>query len=99
MPKVYWLRDSPTNLIVKKSCYFYAGFILEALLCGLAIFYHLLLFARNINSILFILIASGMISGSALMTAVPEPKDRTAFMGINSSIQQIAGVIAVYVQA
>ena len=40
-----------------------------------------------------------MISGSALMTAVPEPKDRTAFMGINSSIQQIAGVIAVYVQA
>ena len=35
-----------------------------------------------------------MISGSALMTAVPLPQDRGAFMGINSSIQQIAGGIA-----
>ncbi len=47
-----------------------------------------------INSILFIGITSRMISGSALMTAVPEPQDRGAFMGINSSIQQIAGGIA-----
>ncbi len=35
-----------------------------------------------------------MISGSALMTAVPKPQDRGAFMGINSSIQQISGGIA-----
>lgn len=47
-----------------------------------------------INSILFIGITSRMISGSALMTAVPLPQDRGAFMGINSSIQQIAGGIA-----
>lgn len=47
-----------------------------------------------INSILFIGITSRMISGSALMTAVPQPQDRGAFMGINSSIQQIAGGIA-----
>ncbi len=47
-----------------------------------------------INCILFIGITSRMISGSALMTAVPEAQDRGAFMGINSSIQQIAGGIA-----
>lgn len=47
-----------------------------------------------INSILFIGITSRMISGSALMTAVPQPQDRGAFMGINSSIQQIAGGVA-----
>jgi len=35
-----------------------------------------------------------MISSSALMTAIPEPQDRGAFMSINSSIQQIAGGIA-----
>jgi predicted MFS family arabinose efflux permease len=47
-----------------------------------------------INSILFIGITSRMISGSALMTAVPLPQDRGAFMGINSSIQQLSGGIA-----
>ncbi len=47
-----------------------------------------------INCILFIGITSRMISGSALMTAVPEMPHRGAFMGINSSIQQIAGGIA-----
>jgi predicted MFS family arabinose efflux permease len=47
-----------------------------------------------VNSILFAGISSRMISSSALMTAVPEPKDRGAFMGINSSIQQISGGIA-----
>jgi predicted MFS family arabinose efflux permease len=47
-----------------------------------------------INSILFAGISSRMISSSALMTAVPEPQDRGAFMGINSSIQQISGGIA-----
>ena len=37
-----------------------------------------------------------MISASALMTAVPEPQDRGAFMGINSSIQQISGGVAAF---
>jgi predicted MFS family arabinose efflux permease len=48
----------------------------------------------TLNVILFIGISSRMISGSALMTAVPEQKDRGAFMSINSSIQQISGGIA-----
>jgi predicted MFS family arabinose efflux permease len=47
-----------------------------------------------LNVLLFVGISSRMISSSALMTAVPEPQDRGAFMGINSSIQQISGGIA-----
>jgi predicted MFS family arabinose efflux permease len=46
------------------------------------------------NTILFIGITSRIISASALMTAVPEPQDRGAFMGVNASIQQISGGIA-----
>ena len=47
-----------------------------------------------LNVILFVGISSRMISSSALMTAVPEPQDRGAFMSINASVQQIAGGIA-----
>jgi len=47
-----------------------------------------------LNVILFVGISSRMISSSALMTAVPEPQDRGAFMSINASIQQISGGIA-----
>ena len=47
-----------------------------------------------LNVFLFVGITARMISASALMTAVPEPQDRGAFMGVNSSVQQIAGGIA-----
>ena len=47
-----------------------------------------------LNIILFVGITGRMISASALMTAIPEPKDRGTFMGINSSIQQISGGVA-----
>ena len=47
-----------------------------------------------LNVAMFIGISSRMISSSALMTAVPEPMDRGAFMSINSSVQQISGGIA-----
>jgi predicted MFS family arabinose efflux permease len=46
---------------------------------------------------LFVGITSRMITSSALMTAVPEPQDRGAFMSINASVQQIAGGIAAWV--
>jgi predicted MFS family arabinose efflux permease len=39
-------------------------------------------------------IMSRMIPSSALVTAIPEMRDRGAFMSINSSLQQIAGGIA-----
>lgn len=47
-----------------------------------------------LNVILFAGIAARMISSSALITGVPEARERGAFMGINSSIQQISGGIA-----
>lgn len=47
-----------------------------------------------LNVFLFVGITARMISASALMTAVPELQDRGAFMGVNSSVQQIAGGIA-----
>ncbi len=47
-----------------------------------------------LNVVLFVGIMSRMIPASALMSAIPEPQDRGAFMSINSSTQQIAGGIA-----
>ncbi len=47
-----------------------------------------------LNVVMFIGISSRMISASALMTAIPEGADRGAFMGVNSSVQQISGGIA-----
>lgn len=47
-----------------------------------------------LNILLFSGISSRMISASTLMTAVPDPKDRGAFMSVNSSIQQISGGVA-----
>ena len=47
-----------------------------------------------INVVLFAGIMARMIPASALMTAIPDPQDRGAFMGINSSIQQISGGVA-----
>jgi predicted MFS family arabinose efflux permease len=46
---------------------------------------------------MFVGITSRMISYSALVSEIPEPKDRGAFMSINGSIQQISGGIATYV--
>lgn len=45
----------------------------------------------TVNVLLFIGVSSRMISGSALITQLPELKDRGAFMGVNSSLQQISG--------
>lgn len=46
------------------------------------------------NVLLFLGITSRMISASALISAVPPPADRGAFMSVNSSIQQLAGGVA-----
>lgn len=47
-----------------------------------------------INVLMMFGIMSRMVPSSALTSAVPEGKDRGAFMSINASIQQIAGGIA-----
>ncbi len=47
-----------------------------------------------INAVLFIAITARMISASALTSAVPDLKDRGAFMAVNASLQQISGGVA-----
>jgi predicted MFS family arabinose efflux permease len=49
-----------------------------------------------INVLIFIGINARMISSGALMTAIPTPQDRGAFMSINASAAQVAGGIASY---
>ena len=44
-----------------------------------------------VNVLLFVAISARMIATSSLISAVPELKDRGAFMAINSSLQQFAG--------
>ena len=51
----------------------------------------------SINVVLFAGISSRMISAGALMTAIPAPQDRGAFMSVNASVQQIAGGVAAYI--
>jgi predicted MFS family arabinose efflux permease len=50
-----------------------------------------------ISIVMFAGVSSRMISSSALLTAVPEAKDRGAFMSVNSAVQQLAGGVATFV--
>jgi len=50
-----------------------------------------------VNTILWVGISSRMISSAALTSGVPDMKDRGAYMGINSAIQQVSGGIASFV--
>jgi predicted MFS family arabinose efflux permease len=68
------------------------GMIMVVIYCNLGVTPLWILIV--INSLLFVGISSRMISSSALFTAIPEPQDRGAFMGINSSIAQLAGGLA-----
>ncbi len=51
-------------------------------------------FVIALNSALFIPITARMISANALTSAIPEMKDRGAYMAISSSLQQLSGGIA-----
>jgi predicted MFS family arabinose efflux permease len=48
----------------------------------------------TINVLLYIGVTSRIISASALMSAVPEPANRGAFMSVNASVQQLSGGLA-----
>jgi predicted MFS family arabinose efflux permease len=50
-----------------------------------------------VNSLLFVGVLSRMISASALISAIPAPSDRGAYMSISSSIQQVSGGFAAIV--
>jgi predicted MFS family arabinose efflux permease len=47
-----------------------------------------------VNVILFAGLMSRMVPATALMTAVPDARDRGAFMSVNSSLQQLSGGVA-----
>jgi len=47
-----------------------------------------------INTLMYTAVFSRMIPSQALISAVPDPQDRGAFMSINSSVQQLGGGIA-----
>ena len=47
-----------------------------------------------LNIMFFTLLGGRMISLNTLITGIPQPQDRGAFMSINASIQQLAGGIA-----
>ncbi|MBI1221430.1 MAG: MFS transporter [Bacteroidetes bacterium] len=53
-----------------------------------------LVMVMALNVLMFVGITSRMVANQSLITAVPEPKDRGAFMGINSSVMQLSGGIA-----
>jgi predicted MFS family arabinose efflux permease len=47
-----------------------------------------------VSVVMFVGVSSRMISASALISAVPKPVDRGAYMSISSSLQQISGGLA-----
>jgi predicted MFS family arabinose efflux permease len=47
-----------------------------------------------VSIVMFTGVSSRMISSQALLSAVPDQRDRGAFMSVNSSVQQISGGIA-----
>jgi predicted MFS family arabinose efflux permease len=47
-----------------------------------------------VNTFMWIGVSARMISSSALMSALPKPQDRGAYMSVSSSIQQISGGLA-----
>lgn len=49
-----------------------------------------------VSVIMFIGISGRIIAASALMTAIPDPADRGAYMSVSASVQQISGGIASY---
>ncbi|MGO9834032.1 MAG: MFS transporter [Polyangiaceae bacterium] len=50
--------------------------------------------AIALNIVLFVAITARMISAQALASAIPEARDRGAYMSISSSLQQLAGGVA-----
>lgn len=49
------------------------------------------------NVLMFAGVSSRIITSSALLTAIPDPRDRGSFMSVNSSIQQVSGGVAAFI--
>ncbi|MFT7419488.1 MAG: putative MFS family arabinose efflux permease [Psychromonas sp.] len=68
------------------------GMIMVGIYCNLGTTPFSIILALNV--LLFLGINARMIASSSLITAIPDLKDRGAFMSINSSVSQISGGIA-----
>ncbi|TGN08513.1 MFS transporter [Leptospira ilyithenensis] len=78
----------------------YPMFVIASLVATCIIIYYTRMgispvwFVIIINCLLFVSITGRMISANALTSAVPEIKDRGAYMAISSSLQQLSGGVA-----
>lgn len=84
-----------SDQVGKYKVFFYGSLLMMIVLvwyCNLGITPLWLVIVANV--IMFIGVTSRMISASALMTAIPNPADRGAYMSIQSSVQQISGGFA-----
>ena len=69
-----------------------AGIALVLVYCNLGV--TPLFWVIAINAVLFIAITARMISSQALASAVPDMRDRGAFMAVNNSVAQLSGGVA-----
>ncbi len=78
---------------------FYAATLLTAVMVVISTHLHItpLYIAAIINSIMFVGVLGRMIPAQAIMTSIPSPQDRGAFMSISGSVQQLAGGIGSFV--
>lgn len=78
---------------------FVAGCIIA--MSAIAVYTHLgvspLWLVITLSVIMFAGITARMVAAQALLSAVPEPRDRGTFMSINSSVQQVSGGLAAIV--
>ncbi|UXP31678.1 MFS transporter [Reichenbachiella agarivorans] len=80
--KVFWVGSLIATIVILIYCHL-----------GITSFAVVIL----LNVIMFMGITARMVSSQALLTAIPEAKDRGAFMSINSSVMQVSGGIASWV--
>lgn len=65
--------------------------IMVAIYCNMGV--TPLLVVAVVNILMFLGVSARMISSQALISAVPSPQDRGAFMSVNASVQQLSGGI------
>jgi predicted MFS family arabinose efflux permease len=106
LPMIYMVTGLTTMITgplagrISDSIGKYSVFGIGSLLAIAVVFYYTSLgitalwAAMAISAVMFVAVSTRMIAASAVISAVPESHDRGAFMGINSSIQQLSGGVA-----
>ena len=109
LPLVYMLTGACSMLagpLIGRACDSLGKFRVFAVGCFLTIvmvliYTHLsitpLLWVIVVNCILYVGVMARMIASSSLVSAIPSPTDRGAYMAISGSIQQVSGGVAAIV--